>query len=160
AAAEERIAREGADVQIIESHWRDYQDAEGFDAVFTDEVIVHFHDLNEYFAKVNRLLHPGGKMLNKELHNVHPAYDVVNRATDKTNEIYGCTGNYRTLGEELNLAYDAGFEVQTVFQFPIEHYQKTSKSWIDNMEQNRQRLEELVGPQYYRQFLIYLKIVY
>ncbi len=160
AAAEERIAKYGVDVQVIESHWRDYVDDEGFDAVYTDEVIVHFHDLDEYFAKVHSLLREGGWMLNKELHNVHPVYDKVNRATDRINEIYGFTGNYRTLAEELTLANAAGFEIQQIVQFPREYYLKTDGCWIANMENNKERLTELLGADYYRKFLIYLKIVY
>ncbi len=160
AFADERVKENEVDVQIVESHWRDFNDVEGFDAVYTDEVIVHFHDLDEYFAKVHGLLHEGGFMLNKELHNVHPSYGKINRTTAHINEIYGFTGNYRSLAEELQLANDAGFEVQRIVQFPRSHYLKTDGSWIANMETNRARLEEVVGADYFRKFLVYLKIVY
>lgn len=160
AAADQRVAREGVDAQIIVCHWRDYTDAAGFDAVYTDEVIVHFHDLDEFFAKAHSLLHTGGVMLNKELHNVHPDYGKINRTTAHINEIYGFTGNYRSLAEELTLANAAGFEVQSIVQFPRSHYLQTARSWIANMENNRSTLVELVGEAYYKQFLVYLKIVY
>jgi cyclopropane-fatty-acyl-phospholipid synthase len=160
AAAEARAAKYGVDVQIIEEHWANYTDSEGFDAVYTDEVIVHFNRLGDYFRKVYTLLHEGGLMLNKELHNVHPEYGKINRTTAHINEIYGFTGNYRSLGEELTLANDAGFEVQNIVQFPRSHYLKTASNWIANMEEHRDSLIELVGKDYYRQFLIYLKIVY
>ena len=68
AAAEERIARHGADVEIVVSHWKDYVADEPFDAIYTDEVIVHFFDLGDFFKKVHGLLRDGGRMLNKELH--------------------------------------------------------------------------------------------
>jgi cyclopropane-fatty-acyl-phospholipid synthase len=160
AAAEARVAQEGADVQIIERHWRDYEDAEGFDAVYTDEVIVHFHDLGEFFTKAYALLHDGGRMLNKELHNVRPEYGKINRATAIINELYGETGNYRSLGEELTLANAAGFEVQRIVQFPRAQYLKTVGSWIENMQDHRAELEELVGKEYFKKFLMYLKVVY
>jgi cyclopropane-fatty-acyl-phospholipid synthase len=160
AAAEARVAREGVDVQIVESHWQDFTDAEGFDAVYTDEVIVHFNALGDFFRKAHDLLRTGGRMLNKELHNVHPDYGKINRTTAHINEIYGFTGNYRSLAEELQLANDAGFEVQQIVQFPRSHYLKTAGSWITNMETNRSALIELVGEPYYKQFLVYLKIVY
>ena len=67
-AADERIAAHGVDVAVVESHWKEYQDDEPFDAVFTDEVIVHFFDLGDFFRKVYGLLRDGGLMLNKELH--------------------------------------------------------------------------------------------
>lgn len=160
AAAEARVAKEGADVQIIERHWRDFTDDEGFDAVYTDEVIVHFHDLGEFFEQAYALLHDGGRMLNKELHNVRPEYGKINRATALINELYGETGNYRSLGEELTLANNAGFEVQRIVQFPRIHYLKTAGDWIANMENNRSALVEMVGADYFRKFLMYLKVVY
>jgi len=159
-AAEARVARYGVDVQIIQQHWADFTDAEGFDAVYTDEVIVHFHDLDKYFAKIHSLLHDGGWMLNKELHNVHPDYGKINRTTAHINAIYGFTGNYRSLGEELTLANNAGFEVQSITQFPREQYLKTAGSWIANMDTHKAALIDLVGEDYYKQFLVYLKIVY
>ena len=67
-AADERIAKHGADVEIVVSHWKDYVADEPFDAIYTDEVIVHFFDLGDFFKKVYGLLRDGGRMLNKELH--------------------------------------------------------------------------------------------
>jgi cyclopropane-fatty-acyl-phospholipid synthase len=159
-AAEERVARYHVDVQIIQQHWADFTDAEGFDAVYTDEVIVHFNALDQYFVKVQSLLHDGGWMLNKELHNVHPDYGKINRTTAHINAIYGFTGNYRSLGEELTLANNAGFEVQSITQFPREQYLKTAGSWIANMDTHKAALIDLVGADYFKQFLVYLKIVY
>ena len=87
-------------------------------------------------------------------------YGKINRTTAHINEIYGFTGNYRSLGEELTLANEAGFEVQSIVQFPRSHYLKTAGDWINNMQEHRGYLEELVGKDYYKQFLVYLKIVY
>ncbi len=157
-AAEERIARYGVDAQIVESHWRDFEDEAGFDAVYTDEVIVHFNDLGGYFRKVHDLLHDGGRMLNKELHLTHRKYTQLSRAGAFVNEIYGSTGNYRTLAEELTLAGEADFEVQAVHHMPRFHYQRTSERWISNMQQHKKELVTLVGPEHYRRFLTYLKI--
>ncbi|MEA2572950.1 MAG: cyclopropane-fatty-acyl-phospholipid synthase [Chloroflexia bacterium] len=156
--AEERIARYGVDAQIVLCHWRDFQDEEGFDAVYTDEVIVHFNDLGQYFIKVYDLLHAGGRMLNKELHLPHHKFTQLSRAGAFVHEIYGNTGNYRTLAEELTLAGEAGFEVRGVHQIPLWHYERTSEHWIANMQQNKKELVALVGPEHYRRFLTYLKI--
>ena len=158
-AAEARIACHEADVSIVERHWRDYQDERGFDAVFTDEVIVHFCDLGGFFSKVHDLLRPGGRMLNKELHFTHQRYGRMTRAMSFVNEIYGSTGNYRTLAEELRLANEAGFEVQTVHQIPRRHYQQTLERWLANMQAYRAELEAMADADYFRRFRTYLRIV-
>jgi cyclopropane-fatty-acyl-phospholipid synthase len=158
AAAEERIARHGADVSIVESHWKDYVADEPFDAVYTDEVIVHFFDLGDFFRKVYGLLRDGGRMLNKELHLVNARHSEMTRAMSFINEIFGSTGNYRTLAEELALANEAGFDVAAIRQMPLLEYQTTVDSWMANMKAARPRLEELVGRDTYRRFLTYLQL--
>jgi cyclopropane-fatty-acyl-phospholipid synthase len=158
AAAEERIAKHGADVTIVETHWKDYQDDEPFDVVYTDEVIVHFHDLGDFFIKVYGLLRDGGIMLNKELHLVHGRHSEMTRAMSFINEIFGSTGNYRTLAEELTLVGEAGFDLAAIRQMPLKEYQKTVDSWLANMKANRARLEELVGRDTFRRFQTYLQL--
>ena len=91
--ADERIARERANAQVVESHWKEYEDARPFDAIFTDEVIVHFNDLGGFFKKAHALLRPGGRFLNKELHFTRSRYKQPNRGDVFLNEIYGLTGN-------------------------------------------------------------------
>ncbi|HEV2249223.1 MAG TPA: class I SAM-dependent methyltransferase [Candidatus Limnocylindria bacterium] len=159
AAATERITRHGVDAQVIVRHWREYAADEPFDAVFTDEVIVHFQDLGGFFARVNGLLRAGGWMLNKELHFVHERYATVTRAMAFVNDIYGSTGNYRTLADELRLANGAGFDVAVVHQIAREHYQRTLDRWLANMRAHRERLVALSGPDHYRRFRTYLKVV-
>ena len=157
-AADERIAAHDADVTIVESHWKDYVDTEPFDVVYTDEVIVHFHDLGDFFAKVYGLLRPGGVMLNKELHLVHARHSEMTRAMSFINEVFGSTGNYRTLAEELTLVGEAGFDVEAIRQMPLREYQKTVDSWLANMKGQRPRLEELVGRETFRRFQTYLQL--
>jgi cyclopropane-fatty-acyl-phospholipid synthase len=158
AAAEERIARHGADVSIVESHWKDYQDDEPFEVVYTDEVIVHFHDLGDFFSKVYGLIRDGGRMLNKELHLVNARHSEMTRAMSFINEIFGSTGNYRTLAEELTLVGEAGFDLEAIRQMPLLEYQKTVDSWLANMKAARGRLEELVGRETFRRFQTYLQL--
>jgi cyclopropane-fatty-acyl-phospholipid synthase len=157
-AADQRIASHSADVTIVESHWKDYKDDEPFDVVYTDEVIVHFNDLGDYFKKVYDLLRNGGVMLNKELHLVHGRHSEMTRAMSFINEIFGSTGNYRTLAEELALVGEAGFDVAAIQQMPLLEYQKTVDSWLANMKGQRGRLEELVGRETFRRFQTYLQL--
>src|SRR5207249_3423029 len=118
-AIAERIAKYGVDAQVVERNWRDFADPEGFDVIYSDEVIVHFNDLGRFVKKCYGWLHEGGRMVHKELHLTHPRWARMDRATAFVNEIFGVTGNYRTLAEELALANAAGFEVIEVYQIPV-----------------------------------------
>jgi cyclopropane-fatty-acyl-phospholipid synthase len=156
-AADERIQREDVDVQVNICHWQDYTDDQPFDAVVTDEVIVHFNELGGFFKKSYGLLSESGVMVNKELHLSHPRHAILERGGEFVSEIYGDTGNYRTLADELQLGYDAGFEM-SVHHIPKEQYEITIDHWLANMYSNQERIKELVGEEHYRNFRIYLKL--
>ena len=158
AAAEERIAREGARCAVHLVHWQDFAPADLFDVVITDEVIVHFNDLAGFFRRCFEVLKPGGVMVNKELHLKHPRFARLERGGELISEIYGDTGNYRTLGDELQLANDAGFDVSRVHHIETRHYEATLDRWMHNMHTNRDRLVALVGADHYRAFRTYLKL--
>ena len=157
--ADRRIHEHDVDVEVYECHWRDFLDTEPFDAVFTDEVIVHFNDLLGYFEKVKALLKPGGRMLNKELHFVNSRFMQLTRAMIFLNEIFGQTGNYRMLHDELALLDQAGFILERIHQLAVSDYAKTANGWLANMQRHRTELEALVGPEHFRRFRTYLRIV-
>ena len=155
--ADERIAKHGVDAKVQISHWEEFEDEQKFDAVVTDEVIVHFFDLGGFFEKAHGWLKDGGVMVNKELHHKHPRHAVLERGGEFISEIYGDTGNYRTLAEELQLGYEAGFDM-TVHHIPAWHYEKTIDHWQANMYEHRERIKELLGDEGYKNWRIYLKL--
>ena len=159
AYAEQRIATHGVNAAIVESHWQTYQDDEPFDVVFTDEVLAHVTDFGAFCRKAHSLLRPGGHFLNKELHFTNSRYKKLSRAATFIHEIYGLTGNYRTLGDDLTALDSNGFAQEAVYQIPQEHYRKTAEQWLVNMRRHQDEIRPLVGDDYYRQFRIYLKLV-
>lgn len=159
ALAEARIKQYGVDGKIELCHWQEYEDEQGFDAVYTDEVIVHFYDLLGFFNKVYSVLKPGGRMVNKEVHYSRQSYlDALSRGEAFINKIFGETGNYRTLGEELQLVDQAGFEMEWHTQYDIAHYGKTMDSWLTNMHTHKARMIEVSDEETYKNFRIYCKL--
>lgn len=160
AAAEERFASERVAARAYDTHWHDYVPDEPFDVVYTDEVITHFRDLGDFFARVGLWLRDGGRMVNKELHFAHPDYaTVMTRAVAFLDELFAGTGNYRTLADELALVNAAGFDVRAVRSIPLEHYRATLDVWLANLRRERDALVDLVGEDYYRRHRAYLEFV-
>ncbi len=157
--ADARLSQCSLEAAVHLCHWREYESEEKFDAVYTDEVIVHFNDLLAFFRKVRSLLKPGGVMLNKELHYASTSFMKLTRAMVFLNKIYGETGNYRPLHDELRLLDESGFALTAVHQIPISNYARTARAWLANMEAHRARLQELAGVDYYNRFRTYLRIV-
>jgi cyclopropane fatty-acyl-phospholipid synthase-like methyltransferase len=146
--------------QVRIQHWEDFDEPESFDAIYTDEVIVHFNDLQGFFEKCFRLLKPGGMMVNKEGHFTRKEYlTSLSRGEVFVNEIYGFTGNYRTVWEELQMIDEAGFQLSWHHQIDRSHYRKTFDSWLSNMFKNKDRMIEVSSEEDYKRFRIYVKLV-
>lgn len=159
-AAEARAEKHNAPIKVYNCHWADFDDDEGFDAIYTDEVIVHFNDLLGFFKKAHALLKPGGMMVNKEGHFTRKQYlTKLSRGEVFVNEIYGFTGNYRTVYEELEMVDQAGFELVWHHQIDRSHYRTTFDHWLSNMYDNRQRMIEVSSAEDYKKFRIYVKLV-
>ncbi len=158
-AADQRIAEHGVDATVLVCHWKKYQPSEPFDAIYTDEVIVHFHDLVDFFKKAHSMLRPGGMMVNKEVHfNRKSELQNLKRGDAFVNQIYGFTGNYHTLYEELEMVDRAGFYLYQHFQLSRDDYPKTLSRWIDNMYANRERMIEVSDKKTWQDFRKYLRL--
>ena len=157
AYAKERAERERVAVDFRVCHWRDFEDAEPFDVVYTDEVVCHFKDLAGYFGKVKGLLKPGARMLNKELHLTSSKYLRPTKAGSFLTGIIGGSGEYRLLHDELAVLDGAGFALEQVHPIPVANFQKTSDAWLKNLQRARARLEEIVGREEYRRNVTYLR---
>lgn len=157
-SAKKLAAKYNADVTFELIHWQNLPEVETYDAIFTDEVIVHFNDLDGFFAKCHKILKPSGMMVNKEMHFKHSSYTQwSDRISQHVNKVYGYTGNYRSLLQELELVDKNNFSLEEVYDIPIEHYQKTMDLWLKYMFDNRDRLKEITTPQVYKEFRAYLK---
>lgn len=158
-AAEQRARKHGVDAQFHTVHWQNFHDEQGFDAIYSDEVIVHFHDLQGFFEHSWTLLKPKGMMVHKELHFTHERYMKLDRTGDHIYKVFGSAGTYRLLGEELLMLNNSNFEMIELFHIPLSHYRRTVDFWLANMFTHKTRMRELVGEQFYSDYRKYLKIV-
>jgi cyclopropane-fatty-acyl-phospholipid synthase len=156
--AQKRAHIEGVGVEFRVCHWQDYVDAEAFDAVYTDEVIVHFQDKLSYFNKVRSLLRPRAVMLNKEAHFASSQYFRPTAAGLVVSDIFEESGSYGLLHDELALVDQARFALERAISIPIHNYKKTLEAWQENLKRSRGGLEELVGPELYRRYSRYLRV--
>ncbi|MCI0396016.1 MAG: class I SAM-dependent methyltransferase [Chloroflexi bacterium] len=155
--ARARAAKYGVNAQFIECHWKNLPEVETYDAIFSDEVIVHFYDLGGFFARCHKILTPGGRMAHKELHLAHSSYSKLGPASEFVHKMFGYTGNYLTLFQELQLLDENGFKLRQVFDMPMTNYHRTLDAWLQNMFENRERLKEVTTPDFYANFRAMLK---
>lgn len=157
--SESRAKLYGVEANFVLSHWETFQHPTLFDAIFTDEVVVHFNDLSGFFKKCSALLKPGGLVVNKELHLTHEKFkDWSDPLGVHVNKVYGFTGNYRLLNEEVACAREGGFSLREKVDIPIANYSHTVQHhWIKNLLDNRDILTEMTSEQHVRDFYKYLR---
>lgn len=157
--AEERARKYGVNATFEVVHWKNLRSLQQFDCIYSDEVIVHFNDLDGFFKKANQLLKPGGVMVNKELHFRHSRHKhALDKLSQHINKVYAYTGNYRTLRDELGLLDRNAFQLEEIVDIPIADYKKTiGEHWVKNLNDNRRELEVMTSAQHVKDFKLYLR---
>lgn len=152
--------RLGNDCRFELCHWEDFSPDRPVDAIMTDEVIVHFSKLEEFFHRAYGWLNDDGILVNKELHFGHAAFGFEPSAGIRfIDEIFGVAGFYRSLADELSMTNRAGFSIEEVRQIEGDHYVATATSWRRNLRRHETELIALVGKETYRRYLVYLTLV-
>jgi cyclopropane-fatty-acyl-phospholipid synthase len=155
--AQARAARHGVNARFEVRHWEDLPEVAAYDAIYSDEVLVHFPNLKVFFAKASAVLCPGGRMAHKELHLVNSRHATMSRFGKQIHQVYGYSGHYVPLHAELSALDAAGFDLEHVVEIPLEHYHRTMLTWLKHLAEGRARLTTLVGADVYRQYCIYLR---
>jgi cyclopropane-fatty-acyl-phospholipid synthase len=117
--------------------------AQSVDAVVFSGSIVHMHDRPAVHALVGRVLRPGGRLLISDCY--FPKQARGDRMSEATQHIFVTALGYCrliTLSEELALIEDNGLDITHVEDL-TENYVRTVDHWVDNVRQNRKRIEEL-----------------
>ncbi len=147
-------ARVGDRVSIELRDYRDIGD-ERFDKIASVGMFEHVGraKLPEYFRAAYRALRPGGLFLN---HGIAAEGATLHRRPPTFMERFVFPdGELVRIADALDLAQKAGFEVRDVENLR-EHYAKTLRAWVANLERNREAAVAAAGEQSYRIWRLYM----
>jgi cyclopropane-fatty-acyl-phospholipid synthase len=155
AAARQRVAEAGLEGRV-EIRLQDYRDVVGerFDAVSSVGMFEHVgaERMGEYFTVVRKLLGPHGRFLNHAISSVGdsrlPSRSFVYRYVFPDGELID-------VGQVVLAMEAAGFEVRDVESLR-EHYARTLRAWVANLEAAWERAVEVVGPARARIWRLYM----
>jgi cyclopropane-fatty-acyl-phospholipid synthase len=155
--AQRRIARAGvSDRARVEL--RDYRDLHGerFERIVSIGMFEHVGRARfaEYFRAAYDALHPGGLFLNHAISD-----QSVGRRSWRDrgfiDRFIFPDGELVTVADALQVAERTGFEVRDVENLR-EHYARTLRAWVSNLERNRDAAIAAAGEQIYRLWRLYL----
>ena len=154
--AQRRIRAESLEDRARVERW-DYRElpASTFDKIVSIGMVEHVgrSKLPEYFASAYRLLRPGGLFLNHGIAQQDGAAD--GKANGFMDRFVFPDGELVRISEMLRLAEEAVFEVRDVENLR-EHYARTLRAWVHNLESARGRAIAAAGEQSYRAWRLYL----
>jgi cyclopropane-fatty-acyl-phospholipid synthase len=154
--AEKRVAEEGF-TDRIEIRLQDYRDVQDgpFDAISSIGMFEHvgLSRLGVYFSKLRDLLKPAGRLLNHAISRP----DTGRRSFGKRSFIARYVfpdGELQEVGGVASAMHKQGIEVRDVESLR-EHYAKTLRAWVGNLERNWKEAVALAGPERARIWRLY-----
>jgi cyclopropane-fatty-acyl-phospholipid synthase len=155
--AQRRIAAAGlADrVRVEMLDYRELPHA-SFDKIVSVGMFEHVGraKLPEYFATAHALLEPGGLFMNHGIADESPDRKG-GRASGFIERFVFPDGELVAVSDALRVAENAGFEVRDVENLR-EHYARTLRAWVSNLERNRDAAVAAADEQSYRAWRLYM----
>ncbi|MEV4329931.1 cyclopropane-fatty-acyl-phospholipid synthase family protein [Streptomyces sp. NPDC049597] len=158
AYARKRIADEGL-TDRIEIRVQDYRDVRDgpYDAISSIGMAEHVGRVRyrEYADQLLALLKPGGRLLNHQIAR-RPETDEAAYHVDEFIDRYVFPdGELAPLGRTVATLEEAGFEVRDV-EAIREHYARTLRAWVANLEASWPRASRLTSPGRARVWRLYM----
>ncbi|MFI1161016.1 class I SAM-dependent methyltransferase [Streptomyces sioyaensis] len=156
--ARKRVAEAGL-ADRIEIRVQDYREVhdEPFDAISSVGMAEHVGRTQyaEYAGALYSLLKPGGRLLNHQIAR-RPVADEEDYHVDEFIDRYVFPdGELAPLGRTVGQLEDAGFEVRDV-EAIREHYARTLRQWVVNLEQHWEQAARLTSPGRARVWRLYM----
>lgn len=158
--ARERVASAGladrCEIELLD--YREVDETVAFDKIVSIGMVEHVgrENVGEYFAKVGRLLRPGGMMLNHGITLLHDAFVSKRKVRDGFFAKYIFPdGDLQPMPFVLQFAVEAGFEVRDLESLR-EHYALTLRCWRRRFEERKKEIVDIVGEESFRLWRLYL----
>ncbi|MDQ6826092.1 MAG: cyclopropane-fatty-acyl-phospholipid synthase family protein [Candidatus Eremiobacteraeota bacterium] len=137
---------------------RDYRQLklQSFDKIASIGMFEHVGrpNLPEYFNRAFELLRPGGLFLNHGIAEQNPGRPG-GRVTGFMERFIFPDGELVAIGDALQIAEHNGFEVRDVENLR-EHYTRTLRCWIRNLQANKEHAISCTDEQTYRAWRLYM----
>jgi len=156
----EQISRQGlaGRVEVHLMDYRDVQEKEPFDKIASVGMFEHVGraNLGKYFAKIHRLLKPGGLVINHGITaGQRYAKGLGSDISEFIDQYVFPGGELEHISEVLEVLSEKGLETWDA-ECLRPHYARTLWHWVERLEANSAEAKRLVGEKKFRIWQIYM----
>ena len=145
-------------VEVELMDYRDVPEHTQFDRIASVGMFEHVgrHNLSDYFAKINRLLKPGGLVLNHGITSQTPhSRGLSSGISDFVEDYVFPGGELVHVSEVMNYAATAGLECLDAENLRP-HYGRTLWHWVARLQDKAAEARAMIGEKKYRIWRIYM----
>jgi cyclopropane-fatty-acyl-phospholipid synthase len=145
-------------VEVRLMDYRDIPEDQPFDKIASVGMFEHVGKANlpEYFAKMDRLLKPGGVALNHGITGATVDYQGLGSGISEfVHDYVFPNGELVHISHVLAVMAQAGLEARDVESLRP-HYAMTLWRWVENLEQQQEAARAMIGEDKYRIWRIYM----
>lgn len=124
------------DVSLLESLALEFP---SFDRVVSVEMFEHFKNYELLLSKISDVLAPDGKLFVHIFTHRHFAYPFETEGEDNWMGKYFFTGGQMP-SHDLLMSFQKDLYLQSSWIWDGTHYEKTSNAWLENMDNNKQKI--------------------
>ncbi len=145
---QERLRAAGAkNVKIITTDMNDLNIRKKFDRIVSVEMFEHMRNYELLFAKLEKLVRPGGKLFVHIF--THRELTYLYEAKDETDWMsrYFFTGGTMP-GNHMLMRFCHPFRLEEHWLVSGNHYSRTAEAWLDNQDAHKDEIMELFRETY------------
>lgn len=144
---EQAKSRGITNLRIITADMNDFTIDAQFDRIVSVEMFEHMRNYETLLNRVARFLRPDGSLFVHIF--VHKNFSYLFESKDPSDWMsrYFFTGGIMP-SDHLLLYFTDDFQIDQHWHVDGTHYQKTAEAWLTNMDQNRDRIEQLFADTY------------
>ncbi|MGB5517578.1 MAG: cyclopropane-fatty-acyl-phospholipid synthase family protein [Gammaproteobacteria bacterium] len=138
-------------VEVVTADMNDFDTEKTYDRVVSVEMFEHMRNYREMFRRINGWLVPGGKFfMHIFVHRSVPYLFEDRDASDWMSRYFFSGGMMPS--DDLPMFFQDDLKIEMRWRWDGTHYQKTSEAWLQNLDNNRDKVWPVLEKTYGRDF--------
>ncbi len=138
-------------IDVITADMNDFETDKRFDRIVSVEMFEHMRNYHELFKRISQWLQPDGRFFMHIFVHRNTPYLFEDRDASDWMSRYFFSGGMMP-SDDLPLFFQDNLKIEQRWRWNGCHYQKTAVAWLENLDNNRDRIWPVLESTYGRDF--------